>query len=178
MTVRPARADEADVVTELIAAAFVEIPPTAWLIPDDAVRRAVFGPYIRIFVDAGMAHGRIDVAVDGDDQPVAAAVWWPNPVPEPEDYDKRLAASVGQEPLARFAVFDEGMHQMHPTDPHEYLGFTATWPDRQDQGHGTRLLKHRHAELDAAGHSAYLAAASEPARRLYLRLGYADHGEP
>src|ERR671930_298799 len=125
--VRPARPDEADTVTRLIADAFVEIPPTHWLIPDD---------------------------------------------------EGRLATVVGETYVSRFATFDAGMHDMHPQEPHEYLGFAAVEPERQRQGHGTRLLTYRHDQIDAAGASAYLAAASDDARRLYLRLGYVGHGTP
>jgi GNAT superfamily N-acetyltransferase len=176
--VRPARPDEADTVTRLIADAFVEIPPTHWLIPDDEARRELFPPYLRIFVEAGYADGRIDVAVDGTDDPVAAAIWWSSPVPDPADYERRLATVVGETYVSRFATFDAGMHDMHPQEPHEYLGFAAVEPERQGQGHGTRLLTYRHDQIDAAGASAYLAAASDDARRLYLRLGYVDHGTP
>ena len=177
LTIRPARDSEAGRLAELIATAFHPIPPNVWLIPEEEPRRKRFVPFFRIWADHALAEGRVDVLADENDEMVAAALWWTHPMSEPPDYPQRVAEAVG-EYLPNFEVFDEGMQKMHPDEPHEYLGFLATWPEHQSKGYGSRLLRHRHAELDAAGRCAYLAAASEEARRLYLRHGYTDHGEP
>jgi GNAT superfamily N-acetyltransferase len=54
----------------------------------------------------------------------------------------------------------------------------ARRPDRQGQGIGTALLGAHHALLDQEGIVAYLEAADERTRGLYLRHGYTDYGRP
>lgn len=177
---RSARDDERERnhLAHLLAAAFAEIPPTRWLIPDRDARRARFPAYARIWVDHGLAHGTIEVAETPDGALAGLAIWWPEPAPEPPRYQQRLAEAVGHEHLDRFTAFDTLTHQRHPTAEHVYLGFAAVAPAYQNRGYGTELLRRRHTDLDDSKVPAYLVAASADARRLYLRHGYDDLGPP
>ena len=68
-----------------------------------------------------------------------------------------------------------------PTTPTWATTTSRSWPcgpDRQNRGLGTALLAHHHRHLDRHGIGAYLDAASPNSYRLYLRHGYAPHGEP
>jgi hypothetical protein len=51
-------------------------------------------------------------------------------------------------------------------------------PGHQGRKTGTRLLEEYHRGLDEAGIPAYLEASSTRSRRLYLRHGYQDLGDP
>jgi GNAT superfamily N-acetyltransferase len=51
-------------------------------------------------------------------------------------------------------------------------------PNHQGQKIGSTLLDVMHEALDDCGYTAYLQAADERSRRLYLRHGYVDVGPP
>ncbi|ADG87492.1 N-acetyltransferase [Thermobispora bispora] len=165
----------AEDVAKIIATAFHELEMSAWLVPSDEERRRVMPPYFALFTEHALAHGEVYATADMS----AVAVWLPYETPPPEipDMGPRLAAVAGPH-AERFDALGEAMDKHHPTDPHHYLAFLAVLPERQCQGLGSKLLDHYHARLDAAGKPAYLEASSQRSRRLYLRHGYRDHGEP
>jgi GNAT superfamily N-acetyltransferase len=70
------------------------------------------------------------------------------------------------------------MEEHHPGPDHDWLAILAVAPAGQGRGTGSALLAARHAVLDRIGTAAYLEAGSSRARELYLRHGYADHGDP
>ncbi|MEU0571656.1 GNAT family N-acetyltransferase [Nonomuraea sp. NPDC005983] len=164
--IRRAGAGDAHQVSALIATAFASLDAVAYVVPDPAVRHEIMTADFRILVDHAVEHGQIDV-IDED----AVAVWFPRtaPLPEPPDYDRRLAAATG-EWVDRFRVLDTLFDQHHPSEPHHHLAFLAVHPSRQGGGLGTALLRHHHARLD--GLPAYLEASSPRSRELYLRHGY------
>lgn len=188
------RADEADavVLSQVIADAFLDLPPSWWLIADQAVRRRVFPQYFRIFVDAALADGIVQTTQDRG----AVAIWLPsgssapspdNPSPadspspaeEPADYLTRLTA-ITQPWTSRFLAFDAAIESRHPAEPaHHHLAFLAVRPDRQGLGIGSALLLAHHQFLDRRARlPAYLEAAELRSRQLYLRHGYIDLGPP
>ncbi|WP_199537398.1 GNAT family N-acetyltransferase [Spongiactinospora gelatinilytica] len=169
--VRLAAAAEAGPVTELIATAFARLAAVSYLVPAVAERHRVMADNFRIFVDHAVGHGRIEV-VGEDAAPVAAAVWFPRtvPLPEPHDYDRRLVAACG-EWTERFRVLDTLFEKHHPAEPHHHLAFLAVHPSRQNEGLGSTLLRHHHAEL-GPDVPAYLEASSARSRALYARHGY------
>jgi GNAT superfamily N-acetyltransferase len=111
----------------------------------------------------------------------AAALWIPaGPEPEapPEGYAKRLAEITGRH-QGRFLILDDEFDRHHLAGtPHHYLAILAVRPDRQAHGMGTALLAAHHATPDTEGIPAYLEAADQRSRRLYLTCGYIDYGEP
>jgi GNAT superfamily N-acetyltransferase len=171
------RADETDVgiLSQVIAEAFFDLPPSRWLVPDPAARRAIFPAYFRLYVEHAMAVGLVNTTPDRD----AVALWLlaspfaPGP---PDGYSTRLAAITG--PLTgRFEAFDAALEAHHPAAvAHQHLAILAVRPSRQGHGTGTTLLAARHAALDAQGIPAFLQASSQDSRRLYLRHGYTDYG--
>jgi hypothetical protein len=109
-----ARADETDVdaLSQVIAEAFFDLPPSRWLVEDPAARRAIFPAYFRLYVEHAMAAGLVHTTPDRD----AVALWLPAgpgaPGP-PDGYSARLAALTG--PLAgRFEAFDAALEAHHP----------------------------------------------------------------
>lgn len=157
-------------VAERIAEAFLVLPATRWLVPDEAKREAVFADNFEILVDHAMRHGLVFGTADRD----AVAVWFPqvgDESPAPVDYDDRLAAACG-EWTPRFQHLDELFAANHPHPDHHHLALLAVRPGRQGQGLGTALLRHHHAWLDAHGVPGYLEASSEAGRDLYARHGY------
>jgi GNAT superfamily N-acetyltransferase len=169
-----------DVLSEVIAEAFFDLPPSPWLIADPDARRKIFPPYFRLILDGVMAAG----VVQTNAARTAAALWQPAGEPAQHtdaadaagDYPAALAAITG--PWAgRFGMFDATLESTHPAGrPHHHLAILAVRPACQGQGEGTALLRAFHQALN--GKPAYLEAASQRTRKIYLQHGYADHGPP
>lgn len=172
-----AGAADAEVLSQLIADAFFPLAPCQWLIGDEAARRRILPGYFRMYVEHAIADGIVHTTPDRD----ATALWIPLgtqlPVP-PDEYDEHLAEVTG--PWApRFVNFDRELDAHHLTGlAHHHLAILAVHPGQQRRGIGTALLDAHHAVLDELDMAAYLEAASERTRRIYLRHGYADLGAP
>jgi GNAT superfamily N-acetyltransferase len=187
------RAEPADaaVLSQVIADSFLDLPPSWWLIEDQASRRRVFPEYFRIFVDAALADGIVHTTPDH----AAVAIWLPAGAPAPPPADAAPADAAPTDELdgylarltavtapwtERFLAFDTAIESRHPDEPaHHHLAFLAVRPDRQGLGLGTALLRAHHQYLDGQAQlPAYLEAAELRSRRLYLRHGYVDLGPP
>jgi GNAT superfamily N-acetyltransferase len=166
-----AGAADAGTLSDLIAQAFLHLPPSRWLIGDPAARQAIFPSYFAIHVEHALATGIVHTTPGR----TAAAFWLPvtaaGPAP-PAGYDAQLAAATGRWHLA-FTAFDATLDRHHPAGTaHHHLALLAVHPDHQGQGTGSLLLAAHHAALDHDNVPAYLEAATERARRLYSRHGY------
>jgi GNAT superfamily N-acetyltransferase len=172
------RAGQSDlaVLSQVIAEAFFDQAPSRWLVDDPAVRREIFPAYFQLFVEHALATGLVHTVADR----TAVALWIPagETLPGPPDgYAARLAALTGAR-AGRFQAFDEALDRHHPAGvPHHHLAILAVRPGRQSHGIGTALLHAHHARLDAEAIPAFLEASGLDSRRLYLRHGYADHGD-
>lgn len=170
------RASEADidVLSQVIADAFLDLAPCYWLIADRTVRHEIFPRYFRMYVVHAMTDGLVYTTPDR----IAAALWIPGtgPAEHPVDYDEELA-EVTDQWAERFVIFD-GELDAHHLDgvAHHHLAILAVRPDWQGRGIGTALLDAHHAVLDQEGTAAYLEASDERTRSIYLRHGYADYG--
>jgi len=164
-------ASDADigVLSQVIAAAFADLAPCQWLIGNPAARREILPGYFRILVEHAMTAGTVYTTADR----TAAALWipaGPDGPGQPTGYDERLARVTG-EWVEGFAIFDQELDAHHLTSlAHHHLAILAVRPDRQ--GQGTALLNAHHAVLDQTGIVAYLEAADQRSRGLYLRHGY------
>ncbi len=166
-----ADAGDLDILSHLIAEAFLHLPPSRWLIADPVSRREVFPAYFRIYVEHALATGIVHTTPGR----TAAALWLPTtatPPGPPPGYDQKLARATGPH-YARFAAFDATLERHHPTGvAHHHLALLAVHPRCQHQGTGSLLLAAHHATLDHGGIPAYLEAATARTRRLYHRHGY------
>jgi GNAT superfamily N-acetyltransferase len=170
--IRPALTAEIPAVGELIAVSFNELGANAYLVPPLADRVPVMAGFFTLLTEVAAGHGRVDV-IDGDAGPVATAVWfdYTTPVPEPADFDTRLAAFAGPY-RSHFDEIGGLLATHHPQQPHWHLAFLAVHPSRQGAGLGGALMRRTHAELDRAGVPAYLEATNGDNVRLYRRAGY------
>jgi GNAT superfamily N-acetyltransferase len=170
-----ARTRDAHQVAAVIAAAFGDLDVAAWLVPPAEDRQRVLYAHFRILVDHAIDHGDIQMTANR----AAAAVWLPRhrPLPDIPDYEHRLWLACGTY-TERFAELDAAFDKHHPAEAHHHLALLAVEPARQGRGLGSALLARYHARLDRDRMPAYLEASSHNSRRLYLRYGYADHGDP
>lgn len=168
-----AETGDLDALSDLMAEAFFDLPPSSWLIADEAARRQIFPGYFRMYLEHGLTHGLVYTTPDW----AAVALWLPvgtePPVP-PEGYQEQLAV-VTAPWTSRFTAFDAALEAQHPVgQPHHHLALAGVRPGRQGRGIGSALLEAHHRVLDAEGLPAYLEASSRRNRKLYLRHGYED----
>jgi GNAT superfamily N-acetyltransferase len=167
----PADAADLDTLSQVIADAFHDLPPSRWLIADPAARRDIFPGYFRLYAEHALAHGAVHTTTGRD----AVALWihvGEDAPSQPVGYETRLAAATAPR-TARFLAFDQTLDRHHPAGvAHRHLAILAVRPDMQGNGTGTELLRCYHQILDQAGAPAYLEAAGQRSCRLYQRHGY------
>jgi len=168
---------DAAVAGDLIARAFGELPAAVWLVAEPASRARMLAGQFALLVEHALGYGTVSWIGDGGAR-LGVAVWFDRTtaIPEPPEYERRLAAICG-EATPRFQILDELLEAHHPTEPHQHLALLAVDPAQHGRGFGTALLEHQHARLDSHGVPAYLEASSEGSRDLYARHGYRV-GEP
>ncbi|MDT4986130.1 MAG: hypothetical protein QOI74_224 [Micromonosporaceae bacterium] len=168
---------DTDWLAQLVADAFHELVPSAWLVADPIVRREIFPGEYRLYVELGMLEGAVYTSADR----AGAAIWVrhePGGNPGVPDYDERLAAATGEH-VDRFRIFDEVLAKHYPTVPtYAHLAILAVRRDRRRQGLGSALMSQYHRLLDEQQVPAYLEASDSGTRRLYLEHGYRDMGDP
>ena len=169
--VSPPRSD-APALGRTIATAFHPLDASGYLEPDPRIRAEHYPAYFECAVLDTMDQGTA-YAIGTD----AVALWMPVAAEglAPAELDQRLVA-IDEGLAQRDLVFHEILHERHPTDlgGYQWLMILGVHPDLQGRGLGSSLLDAHHAHLDEEGLAAYLEAASEAARRLYLRHGYTD----
>jgi ribosomal protein S18 acetylase RimI-like enzyme len=162
------RADEAAVV-DVITLGFSTDPMARWSFPDPRTYLAQMPALARASggkaFDKGSAY-----YVEGY---AGAALWLP-PGIEPDS--DRLGAIMEANAPAHVkadanSVFEK-MAAFHPTEPHWYLPFIAVDPARQNQGHGSALLREALARCDRDGLLAYLESSNPRNITLYERHGF------
>lgn len=168
---------DAEILSAVLAEAFFDLPPSRWLISDEASRRRIFPAYFQIFVEHALANEVVHTTPGR----AAAALWvsmGEQPLPVPDNYAERLR-EVTTPWTSRFIQFDAALESRHPVGAAcHHLALLGVRPGWQGRGIGAALLRAHHRLLDQAGVAAYLEAATERNRRLYQRHGYADLGPP
>ena len=170
-TVVPAEEADPDVLARVIAAAFLRLPPSQWLVYDPVSRREVFPGCFRIQLERALAYG----AVNTTPGCTAAALWFPigEGAAAPGNGDAARLEAVTGVWAGRFRAFEAALDQHHPARiAHVYLAILAVRPDRQRRGTGTALLRHGHQLIDRAESPAYLEAANPRTHDLYLTHAY------
>ncbi|HEU5109236.1 MAG TPA: GNAT family N-acetyltransferase [Micromonosporaceae bacterium] len=171
----PGLAEQVDALAAVIAEAFHELAVNRWMVPDDARRRIVDPGRFALVIEEALTHG----AVSTTDGLSAVAVWLSCPRPAGAATDARTATRLREicgDDAERCLSFEAAMAAHHPAPAHWHLALLGVLPDRQRQGLGSVLLRHRHARLDRQGRAAYLEAASPRGVAFYRRFGYREAG--
>ncbi|WP_165912780.1 GNAT family N-acetyltransferase [Tamaricihabitans halophyticus] len=154
-----------------------------WVIPDESARARFVesgGEHATQWLAGILATGALLVAeVDGA---LAGVAQWEF-IDGPGQLDaQELAAALEQaygEYTSRMMTLLELVERRHPRDtPHWYLQQICVLPAYRGTGLGGALLRHQLAEVDAAGHPAYLEASSPRNQALYARHGFQALGAP
>jgi ribosomal protein S18 acetylase RimI-like enzyme len=176
-----ADAASAESAAQDLTAAFVADPITDWFSRTDASRDAARLRFFRhlmreLILPAGEA---LRPASGG-----GCAVWMPSESLGPNSIWQEaqalpmLLGLTGWGRFSRLLVLRGAMDKHHPMDrPHSYLWFLGVTPEAQGHGVGSRLLKAKLDQLDAAGTPAFLETATERNLSLYRRHGFEITGE-
>lgn len=111
------------------------------------------------------------------------AVWTPpgkDPWARADVGGRFLAAMDGVltgDQLDRMLTLNMLVDQIHPQEPHWYLGMIATRATAQGTGAGTRMMAHTLERVDADGAPAYLESTNSANIPFYERNGFAIVGE-
>jgi len=168
MDIRTAtRADETSLLG-IITLAFAADPMARYWFSEPGGYLEWWPRFVLALGERGLDAGAADITSDLS----GAALWLP-PGVEPDP--ARIAALdlPGTEESAEIsAEFRAEMDRWHPTDPHWYLWTVGVDPRRQGRGIGSALLKHRLAQVDAEGATAYLESSDPRNVPLYERHGF------
>jgi hypothetical protein len=176
LDVVPAEPDDVDQLSRLIAAAFLGLTSSKFLIPDEDWRRRIYPEFFKLtYVGPGVAHGIVHCTSDR----LAAAVWLPMggaaAHAEPDhDYEAALQElTAGFHP--NFVIFDKLLHEAHEPfagTPHDFLGVVGAHPAVWRQGNLRALMARRLPVLDARSRGSYLEAAEPELVAVYRKFGY------
>jgi GNAT superfamily N-acetyltransferase len=156
----------------VLALAMFDDPPSLWAFPDAKRRREILPAFLHVFVEASLQQREAYTVEDLS----AVCLWFPPGWDMSEDEAaafegaiRTAAAEYAQSgPLTILGLL--GRH--HPTEPHFYLAFAGTLPDRQGKGIGSTLINRVLDRCDDEHIPAYLEASADRNRRLYERLGF------
>ena len=180
--VRPATADDLDLLGRIAGAGFYDDPVMSWALPDDERRLGQLTVMFRgLAEDCLPDRGHLYLADD------ASACFWRDPAFDHHAEAEADAARAGDEARppspflpdeeARFALLGAAMHEAHPTEPHWYLNVVATLPTHRSRGLGAAVLAPLLARADAEGLPCYLESTNPRNRTLYYRHGFEDMGD-
>ncbi len=171
------RATDADLpqLAQTLGHAFHDDPAMSWVMPDARRRQQRGSEYFEALLKhVYMPKGEVYMTPDHS----AVALWGP-----PGDWQVKASAMLRLVPamirgLGRRVPVGLGMVNMmearhkQQAEPHWYLAFVGTRPDRQGRGYGSALVRHILGRCDADGLPAYLEASAPRNRDLYLRHGF------
>jgi ribosomal protein S18 acetylase RimI-like enzyme len=180
VTLRRATSDDVTALAAVLARAFFDDPPLAWLLPDSATRRArltrMFATIIGI---ESLPYGGVDIACDSGEI-LGGAIWMPPGHWQPGLREKIRAAPGHWRAVAsaeiRAARLGRALSRAHPKEPHWYLKSIGIDPSCQGRGAAGLLLRSRLENCDRDRQPAYLEASKPEGVPLYERFGFRRTG--
>jgi GNAT superfamily N-acetyltransferase len=169
---------QARALSHAMARAFDDDPWFRWLLPDPPKRYRALRRFFAATATDCRAHGRVDVAEDGD-LVVGAAAWLPpKGYPPSGARQARLTLSVAaavpafprRAPIAMRVL--NLLQKKHPKEEHWYLALLGTDPSRWRRGIGSHLLEPVLAQADADGLPSYLETQAERNLAFYGKHGF------
>jgi GNAT superfamily N-acetyltransferase len=164
----------------VLARAFFDDPPMAWLLPDSDTRLSrltrMFAAMIGI---ESLRYGGVDIACEGEEI-LGGAIWMPPGHPQPGLVEKIRAAPEHLRAVARAEIratrMGYALSRAHPREPHWYLKSIGIDPSSQGRGAAGMLLRSRLGYCDQERQPAYLEASKPAGVPLYERFGFRRTG--
>jgi GNAT superfamily N-acetyltransferase len=182
VTVRPAQAADVRPLAAVLARAFYDDPPFAWMLPNPADR---LGRLDRLFATIVRAEalglGGVEVACAGG-RILGGTIWLP-----PGHWQPGTGAQLRALPgfawalgrrLGAGSALVSALARAHPREPHWYLYVIGVDPSRQGSGVAGPLLRTRLRRSDEGGQPAYLESSKPANVPLYEHFGFQVTGTP
>ncbi len=171
--VRLAVPDDADAITEMVAAAFATDP--GWSYMTYGENHSAMRAFARALLIPRIRRGTAWVSDDN----MAVAMWdrRASDLPADPDHDERWAAfraEVGDAIANRIDLYDAAVAAAGPARPYWYLGVLATHPSAQGRGLATAVLQPGLAAASAEGWDCWLETSSSGNKAFYAGRGFAD----
>jgi len=172
-TARTAAAGQWRQLGQVLGRGFQDDPVWQYLVPDERRRRrhvgAVFAALLRRRAAAGTTW--TTSGLDG------AAVWagpdeWRTPWWDIVGHAPTILRGFGLTGVARALRSLSAIESGHADEPHWYLEFLATEPDRRGRGVGSALMAPVLERCDDEGVGAYLESSKEANLAFYGRAGF------
>lgn len=168
-------------VRAVVGAAFADDPMLQWIFRGVEAHEHATAAWVGWFVEAFAAAGTVDVVLDTDGLPVAAALWridaTPLPYPQLPHLPGLMTAILGSaradEVLAGLGAFAANK----PEPPFHYLQFLAVHPGHQGVGLGRTLVLHGQQRAAAVGLGVHLESTNPRNLGFYGSLGFRQVGE-
>jgi ribosomal protein S18 acetylase RimI-like enzyme len=176
-TLRP---DQLEAAIETLSEAFHDDPLAHLMAPNESGRRDANRAMGRFVVRYGLGWGRAWTNEDVS----AVAIWLPPGATFSTvnalragmgSFMLRIGLGGARRMMATVSVTERIHKGVHV--PHWYLMTLGTRPDRQGQGHGSRLIEEGTSRADAAGVPCYLETATETNVAYYAKRGFSVIGQ-
>lgn len=171
--VRLASSPERDSIAEALADAFFDDPVMSWILVDEARRSRRLEVLFRVFL---RGHYLPLNTVWTTSDRAGAALWGPpgHGIIPPSTMLRNVGGilrSLGLSSIRALRALGH-VEQLHPKEPHWYLGVLGTRKARQGQGVGSALLAPVLERCDEEGLPAYLESSKESNIAFYRRHGF------
>lgn len=169
-TARPVEHIERPLAATVLARAFYDDPVLRFTFPDDATRAArserSFGAQLRVLQDRREVHADVSFS--------SVAVWarpneWEVPA---RDAMRLLPGFLRNRVGLRTMLAFQRLEALHPAEPHWYLEYLGTEPERQGQGLGGHVLASLLARADADGLPVWAWSSNRENLGFYHRHGF------
>lgn len=175
-TVRAIRRADVRATAAMMARAFDDDPVTAWIFPDERMRRrrlpAFFAATMR---GTSLRHEGAEILLAGG-QVLGYGNWQPPGTWRPSTWQQLVTlpgyARTLRSRLGVASAVYGAFLRVHPHGPHWYLAGLGTDPPVQGTGVGSELMRSRLARCDAAGLPAYLESSKESNVPFYEGHGF------
>jgi ribosomal protein S18 acetylase RimI-like enzyme len=165
-------------IADSLSDAFFDDPVMSWMLPDDASRRRRLGFLFDVLLKAHYLElGTVWTTPD-----TAGAAMWASPgnarIPTTTILrnSRAMFRALGTRSLRALRALSR-VEQLHPKEPHWYLGVLGTRTSQQGRGIGSALLGPVLAECDSEGLPAYLESSKYSNIAFYRRHGFEVTGE-
>jgi predicted GNAT family N-acyltransferase len=169
--VRRATKGDAETASDILADGFGCDPVMQWLFADTI--SVVLKPFFHFMVSEAF------IPLSATYLSVSCCAVWTPPGNDPwsrEDLADRFLAAMQTvltgEQFARLVTLNALVDQIHPEEPHWYLGMIATRTSAQGTGAGTQLLRHTLRQVDAQASPSYLESTNPMNIPFYERHGF------
>ncbi len=172
--IKTANLEQVDQCLSTLILSFSSDPVVRWIYPEPHKYSQNFPLLVKAFGEKAFEQGTVHYI----NKYFAVSVWLqPGVFPDEESIFSLFEHSVPKNRHSEMFQLFETISKYHPEQPHWYLPFIGTDPNKQGGGYGSTLLQLTLAMCDRDRALAYLEASSERSAVLYERHGFDALGE-